>query len=313
LGSAEFIMMIDRPQGTPWILRLLSCIRFDEVLVLQGAPLLGAIFSIGHLDSAKLLALTLLVVGNCLLVAHVFLLNDWAGIEHDLRDPSRAARVFLNRGIGRGEIGALLLTMLVLSLVLLSRLNATTLMIGLAIAIASVLYSAPGLHMKGVPFFSSVLHLVSGMLHFLLGYSVFHSLDAQGLVIGAFFATVFSAGHLTQEVRDFEADLRNGIQTNAVRFGKTRTFITGFALFTFADALLIVLAASGAMPCSLIVVAMLYPLHFYWSLRAMREGLSFESVRTLQVRYRLLYAGIGALMVVSTLGSYPEAHLLRFT
>jgi hypothetical protein len=64
---------------------------------------------------------------------------------------------------------------------------------------------------------------------------------------------------------------------------------------------LILLSVKGALPQSLAFVAALYPLHFYWSMRAMREGLSFESVRRLQVRYRLLYAVVGAVMVISVL------------
>ncbi len=235
------------------------------------------------------------------MVAHVFLLNDWSGINYDLQDSSRSDGVFLNRGISRTEIGCLSLALLVLSLVLFSQLGSVTLIIGLIITIASALYSAPASHIKGVPLLNSVLHLVSGLLHFLLGYSVFRVLDGRGLEIGCFFAAIFSAGHLTHEVRDFEADLRNGIKTNAVKFGKARSFIAGFVLFTFADALLIVLATRGTVPHGLVLVAGLYPLHFYWSLRAMREGLTFESVRRLQVRYRVLYAGIGAIMVISVL------------
>ena len=63
--------------------------------------------------------------------------------------------------------------------------------------------------------------------------------------------------------------------------------------------LLIVLAARGTVPHDLVLVAVLYPLHLYWSLRAMREGLTFQSVRRLQLRYRVLYAAIGAIMLVS--------------
>ncbi len=295
--------MRTRPKGARWFLHLLSCIRFDEVLVLQGAPLLGAVFSIASLNSQNLLMLLLLIVGNCLLVAHVFLLNDWAGMEHDLHDPARSARVFVNRGIRRNEIMGLLLTLLVLSLALFSQLNLVTLLIGLMIVMASALYSAPGIHIKGVPFFNSALHLVSGVLHFSLGYSVFRNLDGQGLAIGCFFATVFCAGHLTQEVRDCEADVCNKIQTNAVKFGKTLSFLAGFALFTVADALLIVLAARGIMPHELILIAVLYPLHLYWSWQAMHDGLTFASVRKLQVRYRVLYAALGAIMVISVLSA----------
>ena len=94
----------------------------------------------------------------------------------------------------------------------------------------------------------------------------------------------------------------NGIKTNAVKFGKVQTFIAGLTLFTVADALLIVLATMGIVPHDLILVAvLLYLMHFYWSLRALREGLTIESVRWLQLRYRVRYAAIGAFMVISIL------------
>ncbi|MGS5085159.1 UbiA family prenyltransferase [Hydrogenophaga sp. A37] len=294
--------MTNRSRIAPWALRLLSCVRFDEVLVLQGAPLLGAVFAMNALTFQGVAALMLLSLGNAFLVAHVFLLNDWSGVQQDLLDPARSAGVFLNRGIRRHEIGVLMLVLLLLSLLTFSQLGLATLGFGVMIAIASALYSFPHVGMKGIPLANSLLHLVSGVLHFLMGYSVFRHPDLNGLKIGLFFAVIFSAGHLTQEVRDCDADLRNGIQTNAVRFGKRRSFIAGFVLFTLADVLLLALAWSGAVPWVLgLIVAALYPLHFYWTLQAMREGLLFESVRRLQLCYRVLYAGIGAAMIVSVL------------
>ena len=294
--------MTDRPSGARWLLRLLSCIRFDEVLVLQGAPMLGAFFALDQLTVQAAAMLLLLAVGNAFLVAHVFLLNDWAGVQQDLLDPARSAGVFLNRGIRRREIGALMLLLLWLSLMAFSRLGPVTLGLGLMIAVAGALYSAPHGGLKGIPLANSLLHLVSGVLHFLLGYSIFLRPDARGLEIALFFAVIFSAGHLTQEVRDAEADLHNGIQTNAVRFGKRRCFIAGFVLFTLADALLVALSLGGAVPQALaLVVAVVYPLHACWTLQALREGLPFASVRRLQVRYRLLYAGIGMVMILSVL------------
>lgn len=294
--------MMDRPMGGRRALRLLSCIRFDEVLVLQGTPLLGAVFAMSQLTNQSVMALVLLAAGNAFLVAHVFLLNDWAGVHQDLRDPARSAGVFLNRGVRRHEVAGLLLLLLLLGLMAFSRLGPATLGLGLMIAVASALYSVPHVYMKGVPLVSSALHLVSGVLHFLLGYSVFRSPDIHGLQIALFFAVIFSAGHLTQEVRDREADLGNGIHTNAVKFGKKRVFIVSFALFTFADALLILLALNGAVPQGLaLVVAAIYPLHLHWTLQAMREGLPFQSVRRLQIRYRALYAGMGAVMIMSVL------------
>jgi 4-hydroxybenzoate polyprenyltransferase len=36
----------------------------------------------------NLLLLAVFAVGSCCLVAHVYVLNDWAGIHGDLRDPN---------------------------------------------------------------------------------------------------------------------------------------------------------------------------------------------------------------------------------
>lgn len=287
--------------------QLLSCIRFDEVLILQGPPLLGALFSMGRLTVAGLEAVGLLAAGSICLVAHVFVLNDWSGMNADLRDPHRTSSVFVNKGVPRARIRRLWMALLALSLLLLSSLGWRTLTIAIAIAALSALYSAPAAHIKGVPIANSLLHFSGGLLHFLLGYSVFRAPDSRGITIGCFLALVFTAGHLTHETRDSENDRLNGIITNAVRFGKQRNFIVSVVLFTFADILLLVLALRGIVPLPPVLVAALYLLHVYWSWQAMRAGLTFDSVRRLQLRYRLRYAAIGMMMVLMTLQGRLEA------
>jgi 4-hydroxybenzoate polyprenyltransferase len=281
--------------------RLLSCIRFDEVLVLQGSPLLGAVFSVGKLTGERAVDLAIFAAGSFCLLAHVFALNDWSGMGADSRDPNRTTSVLMTKGIGDTGIRYLYMALLALSLLLLSPFGSRTLIIALAIAGLSALYSAPGFHMKGVPLLNSALHLIGGLLHFLLGYSLFRPVDGRSLEIGCFFALAFAAGHLTHEARDRDADLLNGIWTNAVTFGKAGSFAAGIGLFTIADVLLVVLAVRGTVPRALVLVAALYTVHLYWSLRTLRAGLNFESIRQLQVRYRALYAIIGLIMVVTVL------------
>jgi 4-hydroxybenzoate polyprenyltransferase len=301
MQAAPEATITDRPRTARLFPRLLSCIRLDEVLVLQGAPLLGAVFSMGRLTIERVVTLCVFAAGSALLVAHIFVLNDWAGMSSDLLDPNRATDVFMIRGISRDEIGYLWAALLALSLLLLSQFGALTLFIALMIAGLSALYSAPAPQLKGVPLLNSLLHLAGGTLHFLLGYSVFRFVDTHGLEIGCFFALTFSGGHLTHEVRDLDGDRRNGIGTNAVRFGKVQSFAAGLALFTIADVLLVVLAVRGAVPRALVSVAALYPLHLYWSLRALHAGLTFESVRRLQLQYRALYAIVGLMILVTVL------------
>lgn len=281
--------------------RLLSCIRVDEILVLQGTPLIGACYSIGVLTADKAVMAAALGIGSLCLVAHVFLLNDWSGIAGDLRDPNRATRTFQAKGASRIEVGILAVVLLGLSLLVFWILGPVTFLLALAIAGLSVLYSAPAFHMKGLPLLSSGLHLVGGPLHFLLGYGTFRPIDARGIAISCFFGLVFAAGHLMHEVRGRDGDQFNGIRTNAVAFGKRRSFVAGVALFTAADALLVSLAAFDVVPRVLVLAAVLYPLHLGASVRAWRAGLDHRSLCRLQRCYRLLYAIIGIAMAGTAL------------
>src|SRR5260221_14748776 len=88
-------------------LRYFSCLRWQDVLVLQGSPLLGAVFAMRHPRMQDLAPLATLVVANLFLVAHIFILNDWSGVTSDLADPHKAAGVFTARGVGRREMGGL--------------------------------------------------------------------------------------------------------------------------------------------------------------------------------------------------------------
>jgi 4-hydroxybenzoate polyprenyltransferase len=300
--SEQTTVLADAPHSRTmqWFVRLLSCIRLDEVFLLQGTPFLGALFAMGAITPGKCLNLFVLAIASCLLVAHVFLLNDWSGAGTDLRDPNRATQVFTAKGIGSRAVGTLCILLLMLSLLLLAPFGPMPVILALTVAILSALYSAPGFAMKGVPLASSALHLFGGLAHFLLGYSLFHKPDARGLGIGSFFALTFAAGHLTHEARDCAIDTLNGIRTNAVKFGAGRNFVAGFSLFTVANILLVALAITGVVPHIVMFVACLYPLHLWWVWETWKAGLGYENIWRLQQRYRTLYASIGLGMALAT-------------
>src|SRR6266446_55631 len=291
--------VIPIPAAKASAFRYLSCLRPQDILVLQGSPLLGAAFAIRHPGVQDLAPLATLVVANVFLVTHIFMLNDWSGLTTDLADPNKAARVFTARGVGRREMGGLTAGLLVLSLLLFSRLGPITLGLSLAIAALSALYSLPRFNWKGRPLLNSAAHLAGGILHFLLGYSLGHAIDGRGLAIASFFGLVFAAGHLTQEIRDHQGDAVNAIRTNAAIFGPRRTFAASLVLFTLAHILLLLLALQGIVPRSLAALAALYPVQLYWSLEALGQGLTYASVSRLQVRYRALFAVVGLAMVAA--------------
>ena len=249
----------------------------------------------------------LLAAANIFLVAHIFLINDWADINTDRADPNKVSRFLAAAFVSRNEIVGLMIVLLVLSLFLFSQLGVTPFCLAIAIAVASALYSLPQLHWKSKPILSSMLHLVGGAFHFLLGYSVASVIDRRVVAIAIFFALTFAAGHLIQELRDYQSDAHSDIRTNAVAFGPRRTFVTSLVLFTLAQALLCYLALRGTLPRSLATLIVLFPFQLYWSLMTLSDGLSYESICRLQARYRGIYAIIGLVMLVVLWGNNHPA------
>ncbi len=253
---------------------------------------MGVVFSIGTIAAGKFEALLLFLLGSILLVAHVFTLNDWADVAHGLKapDPQVPSR----------RLFWFSLSLLIASLLVFALLGSRVVILGLIVAALGFFYSHPKLNAKGTPIASSIPHLVGGLFHFLLGYALFSSVDERGILIALFFALTFTAGHLNHEVRDFELDSRNNARTNAVAFGKRPAFVAGLIVFTFAYLCLFVLGWFRFIPRPLALLALLfYPLHLYWSLRALRGQLNPETLDHFQIQYRALYAVIGISMLCS--------------
>jgi 4-hydroxybenzoate polyprenyltransferase len=272
--------------------------RALEVLALQASPFLGSVLGGFSLERYSVIRLGLLLFGSLALTAHIFVFNDWAGHSSDIRDPRRTALVFTSRGISSNQVARVVTALLIFANVALACVGKPAILLGAAIATLSLLYSCSPSFGKSTPIAASLNHLLGGALHFLLGYTAFHALDAKGLAISLFFGLVFAGGHLNQEVRDYEGDLLNGIRTSAVVFGCRRTFLASLFIFTAAYAILGDLAALGILPRLLLgSTIILWLLHVAWSLQALRHGLGFETAVWMQRRYRLLFACIGLAML----------------
>jgi 4-hydroxybenzoate polyprenyltransferase len=269
-----------------------------EVLALQASPMLGIILGGVGLERAGMLRIALLLLGSLALTAHVFVLNDWAGNYTDVRDARRAKRGFARRGISSRRVARIAIALLIFANAAFALLGSRAILLGGGIAALSLLYSCSPMLGKSMPIVASINHLVGGALHFLLGYSLWRAVDARGVMISLFFGLVFAAGHLNQEVRDYDGDLLNGIRTSAVVFGCRRAFLMSLLIFTVAYATLTGLAVLGLLPGLLLWSALLWPVHVVWSIRALQRGLGFETALWMQKRYRLLFAVVGLAMLV---------------
>jgi 4-hydroxybenzoate polyprenyltransferase len=280
------------------VVRHFASTRGLEVGVLQASPLLGAYLGGVGSDTGSVGRPALLLLGSIALTAHVFVFNDWAGYRSDADDRRRAGLGVDGKDISRDEIAHVAGALLILAAIAFAAVGAAALLIGTAIAALSFVYSSSPRLGKSTPFAASLNHVLGGALHFLLGYTLYHPVDARGVGLSLVFGLVFAAGHLNQEVRDHDVDLAKGIRTSAVTFGCRQAFLGSFCLFTAAYLLIVVLAALGVLPEVLLVAVIAWLLQAWWSLRALRRGLGFETALWMQRRYRLLFALVGVAMLV---------------
>ena len=279
------------------VVRHFGSTRALEILALQASPILGILLGGCIPGRDGIIHPVLLLLGSLALTAHVFVLNDWAGHVSDSRDPRRVTLVFDRQGINRRHVAQVEVALLILANVAFAVVGRRAVLFGAGIATLSLLYSCSPSFGKSTPIAASINHLLGGTLHFLLGYSLCHAVDARGVLISLFFGFVFAAGHLNQEVRDYEGDLLNEIRTSAVVFGCRRTFLASLFFFTVAYAILFTLAAESILPRLLLWSLCVWLLQVLWSLQALRRGLGFETALWMQRRYRLLFALIGIAML----------------
>lgn len=270
--------------------------RSAEVLVLQGAPLLGLIYGGAAPRTAGLLRPTALIAGSLFLTAHIFVFNDWSDHDRDAQDPHRTSRTFCRKGVSKFQTACAATLLLVLANVALAFAGRPAVLLGALIALLGLLYSGSSRFGKSRPFAASANHLLGGSLHFLIGYTLCHAADAAGITLSLFFGLVFAGGHLNQEVRDFDGDRLNGIRTCAVAFGRRRAFAGSLMCFALAYALASALAMFGVLPAWFLWCPVLLLIHLAVAWHFLRMGLSYETARRMQRCYRALFALIGLMM-----------------
>ncbi|NLH48375.1 MAG: UbiA family prenyltransferase [Myxococcales bacterium] len=231
------------------------------------------------------------------LVMYVYCLNSYGGLAHDVVNQRLSGNPAVT-----GEVSARELLWLAYGGVFFSGLLyflwfPHCLLPWLLIIGNWTLYSHPAVYGKSLPLVGTFLHLIGGVLQFLLGYAAVRPLDRTSLLIGAYFALVFAAGHINHEVKDYEPDCTAGLRTNAVVFGPRRMFSFAFFLFAFAFAYLSVLSLAGVIAFRFAwpYLAIFFP-HLLLHWRAVRgEWTGYD--RTYQIVYRTLFVIAGVFLV----------------
>ncbi len=113
-------------------------------------------------------------------------------------------------------------------------------------------YSTPPFRLKSVPIADFVISGVgAGVLPFLMGFLSTDKLisNASLLALGAVpLMLIQCGGHVIQAVGDYEADLKTGVQTFVVRYGRKKGAIVAGVMFLMAGLSPFVFSAFGLLP-----------------------------------------------------------------
>jgi len=250
----------------------------------------------------------ILSIGCFLIMAYIFVYNDWADFSLDDTVAGQRKNTFVYRGIAPRQMLLLTAALALSGAAIISLVSIALLPIALAMIALGIAYSLPvaGLKGKAIPIYASALHFVGILLVFLFGAMAFGPLDARAWQVGSYFGLVIMAGHLVQEVQDFSGDQSARVTTTAVRFGKRRMFALSFGLFSVSFAVLYLLADAGAIPSLARYALIFYPVYAWWALRAWKDGLQEGRVRRLRNQYRVLFAVMILAIAIAALVQKPN-------
>jgi 4-hydroxybenzoate polyprenyltransferase len=286
-----------------------ATIRWREAVIFQTPAVLGLAVFIPAISVGSAARALLACIGSFLSAASILAFNDWADISLDSQHSLKRHGTFVQRGLHPRQMLLLALALAAGGMIVFAFLSAPHVAAAFLAIVLGLAYSVPivGLRGKSIPLFSSFLHFGGTLLSFLLGALTFAPDDWRGLLIAAHPAILLTAGHLVQEVEDYEEDRLSGCRTNAVRFGRTPVFVIAAVLFGSSFWLLWWLTAVGFFPPFVKYTAILYPVYLALALRAYRLGLTRATVRRLRDRYRVLFALV---LVAMLLGSLLQRGLL---
>jgi 4-hydroxybenzoate polyprenyltransferase len=282
---------------------ILSSIRYREALIFQTPTVMGLALFLPAVSLDAAADVLLACLGSFLVAASILAVNDWADIKLDSQHSLKRKDTFLERGINPNQMLALAVSLAAGGLIFFAALSGLHVAVALVAIVLGLAYSVPvgALRGKSLPVFSSLLHFGGTLLSFLLGALTFATDDWRSLLVASYPAVLITAGHLVQEVEDYEQDRLSRCQTNAVRFGRKPVLILASLLFGLSFLLLGWLAEKGFFPGVIKYTSILYLAYVALATRAYRAGLTRDSVRRLRDQYRILFAVVVLAMLIGSL------------
>ena len=207
----------------------------------------------------------LVLLAFSLATASIFVLNQYFDREADRENEIKSGLpVASGRMTPRSTLTfSFLLIVSCLLLVLIADVRALPLFI-VYLALWTA-YSTPPFRLKSVPIADFVISGIgAGFLPFLIGGELNDKLvsNIPSIMLSAMpLILIQCGGHIIQAVGDYEADLKTGVRTFVVRYGRKNGVVVAGSMFLIAGFSPLVYSASGLLPyMHLLLYIVLFPL-----------------------------------------------------
>jgi 4-hydroxybenzoate polyprenyltransferase len=236
-----FMVLPSQLKATVALMRLREVVPFVLVTTLLGANVGGA---------RPGLRLLLVLLGNLLVVAFAFMINDVEDAPDDALTPAKAARNPISAGRLSPRVGyAASFAVAFCGLALYTTLGWWPLALGGLCLGLGLLYSWRPVRLKAIPGADLISHvLMLAALQFLCAYTAFQPGGRPWLASCLFVVAISMYGQLFNQLRDLDGDRRAGVKHTAARIGPRAAHWLMILLLPAALALLGLSVWQGSIP-----------------------------------------------------------------
>ena len=271
--------------------------RIKESILMMGSPFLGVHFTIPSLDWQYAGDVIVLLAVVFFLAAHLGSLNDLFDFAKDKENVARKDRPLIAGQISERGLKCITATLAAMGFFLCLFLPLRTFCFALFSVLNLWIYQYPKIALKNIPVLSSFNQFLAGILHFLYGYSLFSTIDLSGILFSFFFGLIFMAGHMNQELIDYDADVRSANLTNAVKFGQKRMFLWSFVFFSLSSLYCFILGLLHVIRIELGMAALIsFPVLISLFVLTLKKGRRYQDLNRYRRHYRVLYVLLGITM-----------------
>ena len=223
--------------------------KFEDLFVGFSRVLIAGCFAVGGIPRSDLVRLGLAILFCILGLASINSLNQI--FDADIDEINKPNRPIPSKKLTKKQVLIISFSLSLCAGLLTFYLGLTYFLIAVAGLTIGLIYCVPQVYAKKIPLFSTVVIAIGyGILMFMVGWKVYQPISSIPLWLLGFLFTHDMIIAISKDFSDLEGDLKEGVKTIPVIFGKKRGALLCFFLYLLPFIFLLTLQWTGYLATS---------------------------------------------------------------